>query len=157
MRISQGALAVAVCSAFFAVQAAGQQPQTATPAQAPAPAGPVNPDPWPKTAMLGGAKYTMYQPQLDSWDQIDLSAHAAVSVLPAGAKNPVFGVVEMTAQTYVSRKARTVSFQNLKVEKVAFPVGSRRCPPVSDRDTADPLGVPRRPCPSISSRPTSRS
>jgi len=53
-------------------------------AQAPPPQGapaPSNPDPWPKSAVHGGATFTMFQPQLDSWDQSNLSAHAAVSVL----------------------------------------------------------------------------
>jgi hypothetical protein len=119
MRVTQIALAVTVFSVAFAITVMAQQP--AAPAQAKAPAGPVNPDPWPKMASLGGAKYTMYQPQLDTWDLYDLSAHAAVSVLPAGAKNAVFGVIELTASTYVSRQARTVYFQNIKVEKVTFP------------------------------------
>ncbi|MBK9063631.1 MAG: autotransporter [Acidobacteria bacterium] len=87
----------------------------------PVPAGPANPDPWPKTAVNAGATYTMYQPQLDSWDQFNLAAHAAVSVLPPGAKNPVFGVVQITAQTQVSRQARTVYFQNIRVVKTQFP------------------------------------
>ena len=87
----------------------------------PAPTGPVNPDPWPKSAVHGGATYTMFQPQLDSWDQFNLAAHAAVSVLPPGAENPVFGVVQITAQTQVSRQARTVYFQNIRVVKTQFP------------------------------------
>jgi hypothetical protein len=93
-------------------------------AQAPPPqaaSAPANPDPWPKSAVHAGATYTLFQPQLDSWDQFNLSAHAAVSVLPPGAENPVFGVVEITAQTQVSRQARTVYFQNIKVAKVQFP------------------------------------
>lgn len=29
---------------------------------------PASPDPWPKSAQVDGAKYTLYQPQLESWD-----------------------------------------------------------------------------------------
>jgi hypothetical protein len=32
--------------------------------QAPPPAALVTPDPWPRTFSMGGAKYTLYQPQL---------------------------------------------------------------------------------------------
>ncbi len=53
-----------------------------TAAQAPA-------DRWPKTAQLDGATYTVYQPQLDSWDSFNVAAHAAVSVLPPGSQVPV--------------------------------------------------------------------
>ena len=99
-----------------------QQPAPAPPAQAPPAEEPPSPDPWPKTALSGGATYTMYQPQLDEWEnQYDVAAHAAVSVLPPGSKNPVFGVIEITAKTLVSRQARTVSFKNIQVEKVDFP------------------------------------
>ena len=60
---------------------------------------------WPKTAQLDGATYTIYQPQLDSWDNVDLAAHAAVSVQPPGDQTPVFGVLKVTAKTQ-SRQAR---------------------------------------------------
>src|SRR5262249_48070522 len=40
------------------------------------------------------------------------AAHAAVSVLPVGSKGPDFGVIEITAKTYVSRVAPGRSFQS---------------------------------------------
>ena len=85
------------------------------------PAEVVTPDPWPKIVDEGGAKYTIYQPQLDKWDGYLLNAHAAVSVLPAGAKGPVFGVLELTAYTIVDRQARTVSILDITVMKATFP------------------------------------
>ena len=120
MKTPRVALPILILAASLATlsNAAAQAPSD-TPA--PAPAEAPSPDPWPKTAQSGGATYTMYQPQLDSWDQYDLSAHAAVSVLPSGAKDPVFGVVEITAKTHVSRYTRTVEFNKLKVERVKFP------------------------------------
>jgi hypothetical protein len=93
MRILSRWLAIAVCFGILAVNAPAQQSK---PPVAPAQAAPENPDPWPKAAMQGGTKYTMYQPQLDSWDQFDLTAHAAVSVLPPDAQNPLFGVNHIT-------------------------------------------------------------
>ena len=53
----------------------------------------VTPDPWPKVVKQDGATYTLFQPQLDSWDGYNIAAHAAVSVLPSGAKDPTFGVI----------------------------------------------------------------
>ena len=116
MRMTKTAVAILLLAGPWALSAVAQEPA----APASSPAAP-SPDPWPKTAHSGGATYTMYQPQLDSWDQYDLSAHAAVSVLPAGAKDPVFGVVEITSKTHVSRSTRTVEFHKLKVESVKFP------------------------------------
>src|SRR5450432_467502 len=86
-------------------------------AEAPPAAAPTPPDPWPKSALDNGTKYTMYQPQLDSWDNYNYRAHAAVSVLPAGSKDPVFGVVEISATTIVEKQAKAVPFENLTVTK----------------------------------------
>ena len=78
-------------------------------------------DRWPKTAKLDGATYTIYQPQLDSWDTYKLEAHAAASVLPAGRQTPVFGVLKLTAKTQVDRLARTVYFTDTAVRGASFP------------------------------------
>jgi hypothetical protein len=48
----------------------------------------VPPDPWPKSAEANGTRFTIYQPQLDSWDDDHYQGHAAVRVLPAGSKDP---------------------------------------------------------------------
>src|SRR4029077_1596441 len=93
------------------VQSASDQP----------PAGEVTPDPWPKVLKQEGATYTLYQPQLDNWDGYNFAAHAAVSVLAAGAKDPDFGVIEITANTQVDRLSRTVHFSNIQVKKSTFP------------------------------------
>src|SRR5215470_6495880 len=81
----------------------------------------VTPDPWPKILKLDGATYTLYQPQLDSWDGYNFAAHAAASVLPSGAKDPSFGVIEITAKTHVFRLFRTVHFRDIAVTKATFP------------------------------------
>jgi hypothetical protein len=85
------------------------------------PASAVTPDPWPKIVDEAGAKYTIYQPQMDSWNNYFLNVHAAVSVLPAGAKEPVFGVINLTAYTVIDRQARTVSILDITVMKANFP------------------------------------
>jgi len=88
------------------------------------PAEEVTPDQWPRTATIGGATYSGYQPQLDSWDDYHFEGHAAVSVLPAGAKNPDFGVIEITAKTHVHRLFRTVDFKDINISKATFPSAS---------------------------------
>src|SRR4029077_19672501 len=85
------------------------------------PAAAVTPSPWPKIVKQGGATYTLFQPQLDSWDGYNFAAHAAVSVLPAGAKTADFGVIEITAKTHVSKEARVVHFMDVMVVKATFP------------------------------------
>jgi hypothetical protein len=65
--------------------------------------------------------YTLYQPQLNSWDGHTIAAHAAVSVRPDGAKEVDFGVIEITAQTYVAKQSRAVDFAHLAVTKATPP------------------------------------
>src|SRR5262245_12005733 len=79
------------------------------------PAAPVTPDPWPNLREIGGVKYTLYQPQLDKWDGYNFEAHAAVAVLPAGAKEPLFGAIEFTAITDVAKVSRTVHFRDVRI------------------------------------------
>ena len=104
----------------------------ATPAEAPAEEPPppetVTPDPWPKSAELNGTKYTVYQPQVDSWNDYVYRAHAAVSVLPPGSKNPVFGVIELSANTIVDKQAQAVHLENLTVLKATFPSVPKKAP-----------------------------
>jgi hypothetical protein len=85
------------------------------------PASSVTPDPWPKALHEGTLTYTIFQPQLDSWDGYRIAAHAAVSVLADGSKDATFGVVEITAVTVVDRQARSVVFQDIQIAKSTFP------------------------------------
>ena len=103
-------------AAFAQAPASATAPSGAAPAMAPVAA-----DSWPKTAELGGATYTVYQPQLDSWDTQSLAAHAAVSVLAPGSQGPTYGVIKITAKTSVDRLARTVYFTDTTVQSAAFP------------------------------------
>jgi uncharacterized membrane protein YgcG len=87
----------------------------------PPPAAEVTPDKWPLTKDVAGATYTIYQPQLKSWDGYHLEAVAAVSVLPQGAQEPIFGVIQMTAVTEVDRQSRAVSFYSVQIPQIKFP------------------------------------
>jgi len=93
----------------------------AQPQQAPPSATDVTPDPWPKTFKVGGATYTLYQPQLKSWNGRNLQVFAAASVLPAGAKEPVFGALDIAATTDVAKISRTVHLSSITVGKALFP------------------------------------
>src|SRR5262245_13533261 len=113
--------ALAVVCAIAVVAMGFPAGAIAQPRQAPPPAAQVTPDPWPRTFVQGGARYSLYQPQLDSWDGFDIEAHAAVSVVAAGAKAPTFGVIELSAKTTVDRASRTVRFTAITVKKATFP------------------------------------
>ena len=109
-----GALAICyfVMSPFNTV-AFSQEPQPS--------AEQVTPDKWPKTAAMGGVTYTIYQPQLDKWDGYQFGAHAAVSALPQGTKDPLFGVINVSAVTETDRLSRVVRFYNVRIDEAVFP------------------------------------
>ena len=92
------------------------------------PASEVTPDPWPKSATSNGATFTMYQPQPDSWDDYTYKAHAVVRVLPSGSKDPLFGVVEITAYTIVDRPNRVVYIESITITKATFPSAPANAP-----------------------------
>ena len=97
------------------------------------------PDPWPKSATQNGTQYTIFQPQLDRWDDYHYEAHAAVQVIPAGTKSPVFGVIEITATTIVDRPNRVVHIENLKITEAKFPSQPQQASALARRDAADRL------------------
>src|SRR5262245_35037198 len=57
-------------------------PPAGAPGQSADPAATPDPDAWPRTIKRDNTTYTLYQPQLDSWDGMVLEARAAVSVQP---------------------------------------------------------------------------
>jgi hypothetical protein len=91
---------------------------------APAAAAAETGDRWPRSAQQDGATYTIYQPQIDSWDGAGMAAHAAVSVQAAGAPAPVFGAITLTAKTQVDRTARTVYFSDTAIRSANFPTAA---------------------------------
>ena len=65
--------------------AQAQQSTPTTPPAATAPhRAPAASDPWPRRLVSGTNTFLIYQPQLDSWKNNQLEAHAAVSVQAAG-------------------------------------------------------------------------
>jgi len=75
---------------------------------------------WPRTIEAGQDTITVYQPQLDSWQGVDLDMHAAVMMASPG-RTPVYGVIWVTAKTQVDKSTRVVTLDDLTVTKVRFP------------------------------------
>src|SRR5262249_3795725 len=69
----------------------------------------------------GGQTYTVYQPQIDKWDGVRLSARAAVSVENAASPVEHFGVVWFSARAEVDKVNRLVALTDFRVDKVTFP------------------------------------
>ena len=76
---------------------------------------------WPVSTSSNGNTITVYQPQPDSFANNKLSARAAVSVLQAGQKAPVFGVIWMDCIVSTDRDQRMVYFDKTTVSNIKFP------------------------------------
>src|SRR5262245_60558793 len=90
-------------------------------AQGRAAATPAPSDPWPRPVKLDGASALIYQPQVDSWQGNTIEFRAVVAITPAGAAQPILGVIWATAHTKVDRIARMVALTNLAIAKSDFP------------------------------------
>jgi hypothetical protein len=84
----------------------------------PAPAGGQT---WPREFRSGSNTFTVYQPEVESWQWRDLSGRVAVSVKNAVSPQEQFGVIWFTAQTNVNRAGNLVTLDNIQLTKASFP------------------------------------
>lgn len=89
----------------------------AAPGPAPAPGDPG----WPRVLKKNGKELTIYQPQIDSWqDYKNIHARFAIAVKDGKSKKETFGVAEWDAETVVDQAARVVAILPKKRE-LRFP------------------------------------
>ncbi|MFO1395159.1 MAG: hypothetical protein U1F09_15510 [Steroidobacteraceae bacterium] len=79
------------------------------------------PGSWPRQVPLSNGLALVYQPQVQSWQDDDLSFRAAVSVTINGQQDPVYGVVWAEAQTEVDQVSRTVILDSVQLDRANFP------------------------------------
>ncbi|HTP99968.1 MAG TPA: carbohydrate-binding family V/XII [Casimicrobiaceae bacterium] len=103
------ALAVVLCAASLSVWA--QSPPAATPP----------PDPWPRVVDLTTGQVMVYQPQISSWTDNQLSFRTAMAYKKDNSKDQDFGVLMATTRTQVDKNMRTVVFEDLRITKIDFP------------------------------------
>lgn len=117
-------------SAFLAVgrlyAAEPPSPAPTTPAETPGAAPAAQPLTWPRVFQEGAETLTMYQPQIEKWDDTTITFRAAIAVEPAGGGEPVYGMVRTTAQADVDKAARIVTLHNFQVVTVSFPTAPER-------------------------------
>jgi hypothetical protein len=75
---------------------------------------------WPREKDSIGT-VTLYQPQVDNWDGVQVEFRSAVSVKANAEAPPVYGVVWGTTRTSVDKDARLVHLNDRQFTKVVFP------------------------------------
>ncbi|MBV8671721.1 MAG: hypothetical protein JO098_08105, partial [Candidatus Eremiobacteraeota bacterium] len=76
---------------------------------------------WPVTTNVNGITVTFYEPQATDWqDYKELYARVAVSAQQPG-KAPMYGVVNLKADTVADAEGGTVVVSNVQVVSTSFP------------------------------------
>ncbi len=76
---------------------------------------------WPREVKTSIGTVTIYQPQVDHWDGVQVEFRAAVSVKASAEAAPVYGVVWGTTRTSVDKDARIVRLYDRQFTKAVFP------------------------------------
>ena len=84
---------------------------------------------WPREVLSSEGTITMYQPQIESYSGNSMKARAAVSIVPIGKDEPVFGAIWVTCRVLTDRPTRTVKLEEMEVRRIRFAEGT-------DADTA---------------------
>ena len=87
-------------------------------AQAAAP--PADPG-WPRQFYYSGDSITVYQPQIDAWQDNLIRGHAAVAIKAPGMAEPTFGVISLQGVTAVNKDTRLVDLTDIAVTNAKFP------------------------------------
>ena len=99
------------------------------------------PAPWPRSFTVDALQYTIYQPQVESWDGRTLKVLAAVEVGAPGSDDsksdssksdssdktpPVYGTISLSATTDVDKANRTVTLEQIALTEINFPTAQDR-------------------------------
>lgn len=76
---------------------------------------------WPRVIEDAERSITVYQPQIERWQDDTLEARAAVAVDKPGTDTQTLGVVWFKAHTAVDRESDRVALDNIEVVKTSFP------------------------------------
>jgi hypothetical protein len=80
---------------------------------------------WPREVKAAdGSVITVYQPQVESWAENNLSGRAAVAVKRPNEQEPHYGVIELSARTAVDKSADLVTLSSVRITKSSFPGAS---------------------------------
>jgi len=76
---------------------------------------------WPRVHKENGLTISIYQPQIEKWEDNQIEARMAVGVQLTGAPSPVYGTVWMSAKADVDKAARIVTMRDFKFTRAKFP------------------------------------
>ena len=83
---------------------------------------------WPRVIEDSGRTFTIYQPQIDKFDDTVLEARAAVQVdTPVGEKTQTtYGVIWIRANAFIDKETELVQLDDIQITKASFPTAGDR-------------------------------
>jgi hypothetical protein len=83
---------------------------------------------WPRVVEGGGMTFTVYQPQIDKFADAMLEARAAVKIdTQVGEKTQTsYGVVWISAQTFIDKENELVELSDIQITKANFPTNPEK-------------------------------
>jgi hypothetical protein len=79
---------------------------------------------WPRTFTGEGDRFTVFQPQVDTWEGNRIDLYSAVELKSGKDNSAKYGVVWLEARTEVDKVNRLVTLDQAKVTKVKFPAAA---------------------------------
>jgi hypothetical protein len=76
---------------------------------------------WPRTFTSGATSFSVYQPQIDKWQDNRVESRAAVAVTTGQSKQPTYGVIWFVARTEIDKVNRLVTMTDFVITRVNFP------------------------------------
>jgi hypothetical protein len=76
---------------------------------------------WPRVVKSGKTEIIVYEPQVDSFEDVTLTSHMAVSVKRPTDAAPVFGALWATATLNVDRDRDVAKVRVIKIDRTRFP------------------------------------
>ncbi len=76
---------------------------------------------WPRVIQTDDVTVTIYQPQIEVFQDDRLEANAAVSVETKDSQQPTYGVIKITAHTEIDKEKRLVYLTDIEIPEANFP------------------------------------
>jgi len=76
---------------------------------------------WPRQVAAGDFEVELFQPQIESWDNLVMRARLAMAVTPVGGSAPEYGILGISAGTLVDKQSGTVFMQQMRIESLDLP------------------------------------
>lgn len=81
---------------------------------------------WPREVKAEGTQLTLYQPQVEYWENNHLKGRAAIALNSSGTAQPTYGVVWISARTEIDKESHLVNLVDVQITDSNLPTAGAR-------------------------------